>query len=277
MNDISENKAALNDRKKVKQYVESRYLNRLTSDVELQIYRSLWKLVFKLDNEVCEKNRIINLQVLEVIGKRNAGKLNELINGDQDYYSNIAPSGGRPISFLIFYLSQNDNLYKLLAEDAQIKIRHCIEKDRVGRTLGWFVKDDLDTHFDDILTWIEGDENPTFDEKQWDYLLEINDSEEWQELFCKLVGAYYACSRSYDQADTRFKRSIELHIHLFNLNSMRFTIERIETNSQTHRRGSALVDHPKVKKRILEIDLAFNFEKYPCFAKTAEDDEKEDV
>ena len=71
LDDISENKEALNTRTKVKQYIESRYLNRLTSNLELSMFRSLWKLVFKLQNEDCEKNRVINLQVLEVISNRN--------------------------------------------------------------------------------------------------------------------------------------------------------------------------------------------------------------
>ena len=97
LSDIRENSSALNTKKKVKQYVESRYLNRLTQSVELQIYRSLWKLVFKLDNEDCENNRKINLHVLEIIGTRNLSQLETAIRGEADYYSNVA-SEGNPIA-----------------------------------------------------------------------------------------------------------------------------------------------------------------------------------
>lgn len=274
LDDISENSAALNTRKKIKQYVESRYLNRLTSDVELQIYRSLWKLVFKLDNEECEKNRSINFEVLKVIGHRNIGRLNELIMGERDYYSNIAASG-EPVAFLVFYFAQNSELYELLTEDAKLKIRYCIDTNDVGKTLGWFVKKNLHAHFNDVLAWIEGDDHPTFLERQWDELFAINDSEEWQELFCKLMGAYYTCSTHFDQADTRFKTSIALYLHLFNIEALQFTIQKIEQNNQTYWRGLASIDHPIIKKRVLELHESFDFEQYPYFTKSAKADQEQ--
>jgi hypothetical protein len=43
LEDIAEAAPALNTREKVKRYVESRYLSRLKPEVELSIYRSLWK------------------------------------------------------------------------------------------------------------------------------------------------------------------------------------------------------------------------------------------
>ena len=66
LEDLAESADVLNDRKKVKKYIESRYLSRTTPSVEINIFRSLWKLVFKLDNDECEKNRKINLHALEV-------------------------------------------------------------------------------------------------------------------------------------------------------------------------------------------------------------------
>ena len=53
------------------------------------IYRTLWKLVFKLENQDCIKNRVINIQVLEVIGNRQHNNILEKIKGEVDYYSNI--------------------------------------------------------------------------------------------------------------------------------------------------------------------------------------------
>ncbi len=275
LEDVSENMAALNTQKKVKQYVESRYLNRLTPEVELQIYRSLWKLVFILDNEDCNKNRKINLQVLEVIGKRKIGRLHKLISEEKDYYSNIAAKGD-PVSYLVYYLSQNDGLYELLTEDAKLKIQHCIESDEVGKTLGWFIKENLEDHYNDVLEWIEGDDHPNFLEGQWEALLKINDSDEWQEKFCKLVGSYYSCSYNYNQADERFKNAIELYLHLFNIEAIRFTLLKIEENNQTYHRGGAIIDHLRIKERILDLEKSFSFEDYPHFARNVKEEEEED-
>ncbi|VVM25641.1 hypothetical protein BSPWISOXPB_7677 [uncultured Gammaproteobacteria bacterium] len=267
LDDISENSAALNTRRKVKQYVESRYLNRLTPQVELSIFRSLWKLVFKLSTFECEKNRLINLQTLEVINKRNIALVPETIAGEKDYFSNIA-SGGTPLSFLVYYLSQNSEFYNLLSEDCHLKIKHYISTESIGKTLGWFVKVDLNTHYNDLLEWIKSEKDLTFEEGQWDSLLAISDTVEWQKCFCKLIGAYYGVSYSFNQADTRFK-NVQQYLHLFNLEALKFILSEIENNDQTYIRGKSPFDHTKIKQRILEVSAeTFDFEPYPWFSHT---------
>ncbi len=269
--DIEENAEVLSTREKVQQYVVSRYLNRLKVDVELQIFRSLWKLIFKSTDPSCENNRAINLKVLEVISKRHLGRLKGLISGENDYYSNIA-SGGQPVSYLVFYLSENPELYELLHPAAKLKVQHCISIDKVGKAFGWFIKNNLEQHFNDLLAWIEGDDHPSFKKGLWDHLLTISDSPEWQTMFCKLVGAYYAASRDYDEADARFEVSLEPRLHLFSLDDLTFTLERIENNNQTYGREQALQDHPRLKGRVLELDENFDCEAYPSFAKSAKED-----
>lgn len=272
LSDVAENTEALNTAKKVKQYIESRYLNRLTPETELQIYRSLWKLVFKLENDNCDKHRKINLQVFEVIGRRNAGRLRLLVQGEQDYYSNIAGNGW-PLAYLVYYLSKNADLYELLSEDAKLKIQHCIETDDVGKTLGWFIKDSLSDHFNDLVEWIEGDDHPTFEAGQWNALLEINDSEEWQEMFCKSVATYYAVSKNFDQADNRFRQSLQPHLHLFSLNAINYLIPKIEKNNQVYWRSLASIDHPFIIKRARQLDAKFVVTQYPNFLRTVGDDD----
>jgi hypothetical protein len=271
--DVAENTEALNTYKKVKQYIESRYLRRLTPDVELQIYRSLWKVVFKLENVQCETHRKLNLHVIEIIGKRNAGQLKQLIEGEQDYFSNVAGNGW-PVVYLVFYLSKNHLLYELLSEDAKLKVKHCIETDNTGRSQGWFVKDSLESHFNDLIEWIEGADHPSFVEGQLRSLLEISDSSEWQAMFCKLVGAYYAASLTYDQADKRFKDDLQPWLHFFPAEAIEFLLPKIELNNQTYRRGMASHDHPKIINRIEELDADIDISVFREFAKTAKEDDE---
>lgn len=173
---------------------------------------------------------------------------------------------------MVFYLSKNSRLYNLLTEDAKLKVIHCVETDYIGKTLGWFVKENLEQHFNDVLAWIEGEEHPNFEEGQWKPLLEISDSEEWQEMFCKLVGAYYAMSHTYDQADSRFKSSVQLYLPLFNVAAIHFMLQKIETNNQTYRRSLSSVDHPKIKRKAVELDENFDFVPYPCFSQSVSED-----
>lgn len=265
LEDLAENSHALNSRKKVKRYLESRYLNRLTNDVELSIFKSLWKLVFRVVDEKCDKHRILNLQVLEVISKRKVANLANLIAGDKDYFSNIAPSGN-PLAYLVFFIASNPSIYDLFNEDAKLKIQHCIDTDKVGKTMGWFIKTNFEKHFDDLQKWVTGPEHPVFSEGQLDVLLSISDTDEWQECFCKLISTYYAASKNFNEADERFTNAIEVYLHLFNANSLKFMLENIEPNNQTYGRGRAGKDHALIKNRFVELlGTQFDYKPYPNF------------
>ncbi|MTJ02660.1 hypothetical protein [Idiomarina piscisalsi] len=265
LEDLSESSNVLNSRRKVKQYIESRYLSRTKPSVEINIFRSLWKLVFKLDNEDCEKNRMINLYALEVLSDRNSAAIPSEVEGDNDYYSNIS-STGNPLSYLVFYLSKNPQIYPLLSADARLKVDYCIDTDDVGKTMGWFKKEDLDTHGNDVEEWIRSGEHPTFTTSQFDALLEIADTEEWQERFCRIVTAYYSVSYSFDQADTRFQLSIPKYINLFDRDSLVHLVEQIEANGQCYGRGRAREDYEVIKSRIDEVfGDDFDYENVPSF------------
>jgi hypothetical protein len=263
--DLGESADVLHSREKVKKYVESRYLSRTTSSVEINIFRSLWKLVFKLDNEECEKNRRINLYVLEVLSNRNIASILNTVTGDNDYYSNIA-STGNPLSFLVFYLSKNPQIYPSLSDDARLKVDHCIHTDDTGKTVGWFIKTDIGTHGNDVEEWIKGDDHPTFTADQFDALLEISDTEEWQKKFCRIVTTYYSVSYSFDQADTRFQIAIPKYIALFDRDSLIYLAEQIENSGQCYARGRAKEDYVVIKARIDELfGDDFSYEKVPFF------------
>ncbi len=265
--DIAESSEVLNNRSKTKKYIESRYLTRTSPSVELNLFRSLWKFVFKLENDDCNKNRIINLYVLEVIANRNKANLSTAITGDLDYFSNIT-SSDIPLSYIVYFLSQYPELYPLLKEDARLKITHCIESNDVGKLMGWFTKSDLRSHASDIKEWINSDSRPSFSPQELDSLLEISDSDEWQEEFCKIVSHFYGSSGSYDQADSRFQVAIPKYIKLFERESLTYLAQQIENNSQCHDRGKARHDYVFIKEQLDEkFGDDFPYSEYEWFSR----------
>jgi len=270
---IAEAAPAINTRERVKRYLESRYLSKLKPEVELSIYRSLWKFVFKLDNEECTKNRVINLQTLEVIGNRNAESILNLIIGDKDYYSNVS-SSPLPLDYLVFYLSKNPKIYDLLNEDAKLKIKHNVKTTTTGKMYGWFLKENLEVHYKDILSLIENDINFNFREGELKFLLEIADTEEWQHLFCRILSSYYCASRSYNEADSRFQEAISPYLEVFDKEAIVFLIERIDKNDQIYRRLKAREENKEIKKKLFQLHgQEFDLNPYPYFKKTVMEDE----
>ena len=273
LENIAEAAPALNTREKVKRYVESRYLSRLKPEVQLSIYRSLWKLVFKLDDEKCRQNRVINLRTLEVIGNRKDESLLNQIKGEKDYYSDVS---SRPLTLdrLVIYLSKNPQFYDLLNEDAKLKIRHNVETTNNSKISGWFVKENLQVHYEDILSLIENDINFNFTEVELKFLFEIADTEEWQHLFCRILSSYYCASKRFDEANSRFQEAISPYLEFFDKEAIVFLIKRIEQNSQVYGRRKAKEEHKEIKEKLFQLHgQEFDLNPYPNFQRTVMEDE----
>jgi hypothetical protein len=273
LEDIAEAAPALKTRQKVKRYVESRYLSKLKPEVELSIYRSLWKLVFKLEDEDCIKNRVINLYTLEVIGNRKPESIFNQIKGEKDYYSNVS-SSPIPLDSLVIYLSQNHKIYDLLNDDAKLKIQHNVKTTNTSKICGWFVKENLEVHYKDILSLIENDLKFYFKEVELKLLFEIRDTEEWQHLFCRILSSYYCASLTYDKADSRFQEAISPYLEVFDKEAIVFLIERIEKNVLVYGRLKAREEHKEIKKKLFQLHgQEFDLNPYPYFKRTVMEDE----
>lgn len=273
LEDIAEAAPALKTTQKVKKYLESRYLSKLKPEAELSIYRSLWKLVFKLDDEKCRKNRVINLRTLEVIGNRKPESILNQIKGEKDYYSNVS-SSPIPLDSLVIYLSQNHKIYYLLNDDAKLKIQHNVKTTNTSKIFGWFVKKNLETHYQDILYLIENDINFNFTEGELNFLLKIPDTEEWQHLFCRILSSYYCASITFDEANSRFQQAISPYLKIFDKEAIVFLIKGIEQNYQVYKRRKAKEEHKEIKEKLFQLHgQEFDLNPYPNFKETVMQDE----
>jgi len=256
VSDLEMDKLLLTTDEKLKNYLNSRYFSHFSIEIELDIFRSLWKLIFLLENEVCSRNREINYRVIKIITVRNKDKIIEKIsnNSDQDYYSNIA-SNGEPLSYLISYLCKFDYLYTYFADHAKLKIQQHIHINPGSKLLGWFIKNNFETHIADIVNWIKK-ENHTISEKNWqnlEKLFKFHDIPEWESQFTKILAIYYGKSINYPMADERFTVAIEPYLELFTKDSLSILIQEIKENDQIRGRRRSTHDHSKVRKRVYEV------------------------
>ena len=265
LEDLSISELTITNYQKLKKYIENRFLDRMNEDIENSLYRTLWKLTFRLENEECDRNRTTNLTLINILTERYSSNIKSLISKERDYYSQIAKIG-QPLDFLIYYLSKNENFYNLLSDEAKIIIEEASKKTVVGKICGWFTRGNLDQHYHYLLKWIESDEFLILSEDSWRKILQLSDSQYWETNYAKLISAYYCASGSYDTANNRFQECILPNLKFFNQESALFLLEKIESNPQVYERWKASRDHIKIReyfKTFLSDD--FKFEKYPHF------------
>lgn len=264
--DLEQASGILIDDKKLKAYLESKYFSRFNPEVEKAVFKVLWKFVFRLTDEKCEKNRAINYSALTLLYSRNPGQFLAQIDADKDYFSTIATCGTALVC-LIDFLSRSATIYELLADHAKTAIQHVADNDVSSRCLAWFTAATLPEHAERLRAWIVGDAYPEIGRETWDALREISESPEWEKTVVRLASMYYVASASYDGSDRRFNDAIRPLLPKFDLDDCIELIRGIEQNGQTWERCGAYRDHRELRARVLEIDSNLDLAEYRVFNK----------
>lgn len=262
--DLEQASGILIDDKKLKAYLDSKYYSRFNPEVEKAVFKALWRFVFRLTDEKCEKNRLINYSALSLLYGRNPAQFQAQIAADRDYFSTIA-AGGTSLVYLVNFLSRSAPIYGLLADHAKTTIQHVADVEVSCRCLAWFRSPSLQEHAKQLQAWIEGDDSPQIARDTWDALRDISDSVEWEKAVVRLASTYYVASGSFDSGDNRFNEAIRPLLSAFGLDDCIELIKRIETNGQTWGRRAAYKDHRELRARALAIDPTFNAAQYAVF------------
>jgi hypothetical protein len=264
------------DRKKLKEYLESKYFPHFNPEVEKAVFRSLWKLVFRLADERCEKNRAINYSALSLLYDRNPAQFQAQIEADRGYFSAIA-TGGSPLVCLIRFLSRSAHIYNLLADHAKVSIQHTAEQEPSAHCLAWFLSDSLEKHAVLLGEWITGATYLQIDRETWASLEELSDSPEWGKAVIRLANKHYVASINYDIADRRFAEAIRPALGRYAIDDCIDLIEGIQGNNQTWGRGRANVDHRFLRARARELDPKFNYEQYEALKRLGNPDDDQGI
>ena len=262
--DLEQASGILIDDKKLKAYLESKYFSRFNPEVEKAVFKALWKFVFRLTDEQCEKNRTINYSALTLLYGRNPAQFRAQIDADRDYFSMIA-TGGSPLVCLIHFLSRSAGIYGSLADHAKTAIQHTAEQEISARCLAWFISGSLEEHAARLGEWIAGADYPQIDQGTWESLRDLSDSPEWAKASIRLANKYYVASGSYNAADQRFSEVIRPNLGQYAIDDCIDLIDGIQGNSQTWERGRARSDHRLLRARAVELDPAFDPTQFAVF------------
>lgn len=272
LEDLSETSKLLTTLDQVKRYIEDRYLNRLPLKVELKLFKLLWKLTFRLNNNKCEQNRITNCQILLILIERHSSEVYNLISKDQDYYSNISKEKNiRPA--IITYLSKiKNNIFLLLSQAAQITIKEMCTQDLLSALYGWFIYDNLTDYYQHIVEKIQNDSSYIIAKLHWKNIFEFSDSNEWENQVTQLITVYYCSSYDEDIINQRFNEGILPNLKYFNNKErVKFLLQNIEASPRVYERIQFKSEYSILRKHFEKIlPKDFDFTQYPNFNNQAQ-------
>lgn len=257
--DVANKKDILMDKVNLHRYLNSKYLQNLTKSTEVDIFRELWKIVFRLNNDSPKDNRKINYRLLCYLYERNSQGCNEKITGDKEYFSKIGD--GILVSFLIDFLAERDFLYSELTDEVHLKVEKRIEENLEARTVAWFLCANFKEHLMKVMT-NESDYTMASSPilrllkigKTKGYLIEVIEYSIWK----------YSHSRGYNYADNVFSYVLAPFLDDFSLEQLHDLCKNIEKNDQAYGRRRAIDDHKQLLKICLKkSDNDFKKDLYP--------------
>lgn len=240
LEDISSKKEDfLEDNEKFKKYIDKKYFERIPENMIISIFKDFWKLTFKVDNEDCNDNRKINLELLILIMQENKLKIMEDMKIDRDKYNNISDNESIAV-YLVEFIYYFPEVFNYLKEENRIAIGVIINNNNDYKAIAYFTSKNIEEH-------IKGLHAYNFKNRHTRELLEKKSKEEGLEylLFDQYIEAV-GNSSSYDAADSSFDILIRPNLNRMQQKQIEKLIENIDKNNQLYNRGKAKYDNNQI-------------------------------
>lgn len=267
--DLEEAKAYLeNNADTLKHYLESRFLSKMTQEVQLLVFRELWKFVFKLEDQNAQKNRNINFQTLDYLYRKNSSSSLEMIAEEPDYFSNISKNE-KTLSNLVKLLSHRSEIYKELNNSAKVLVDELVDKGKEGFYYSNFKHKSLDDFHNDLLSYLT-EEDGGIKSSDISHLFTLCESPEWQLKVRILANSYYGKSPSYAGAESRYEEFILPNLESYNKCEMLHLLGEINSNDQIYGRSYNKYINIRVKEvadKLLGAD--YDYSKFTKFLDAA--------
>lgn len=126
----------LNDKEGFKEYVEKKFLQRMTDAMYVKVFKSFWKFTFKIVNQECDENRTVNFHLLlHMIQQKSTILLDEMDRKPNDF--EIADNE-RTVYFAVAFLAYSTEIWRHLSEQSKTLLNDKISKNNFFRLVAWF-------------------------------------------------------------------------------------------------------------------------------------------
>lgn len=259
--DLSSVRDIIVDKRQLKQYIESKYLDRFNClDLEKHIFKTLWKFVFSSDNDDCNTNRKINYFCLKLLVDRHKETILSDFAQNNEYYANrIDCKKIEPLMCLFELFNEYPEFFDALPNAKQLEINATIDNDTSNdlNAFAIFRSTDVVKHiFENTMRCSH---------VHLKYFAEYLEIVAGHSVALNYYLRLYENSGCFNHADCRFDDFIEPHLDEFNEEQMKSLIESTNQNSQIYNRWKASSSNSKIKSRMLALNSNFDFSAYPNF------------
>lgn len=257
-------KTIIHDDNELESHLRSKYFDKLKGKALRQVFRALWKIVFKIRDQPSNDNRAINLKALLIMVKNNYDSVIEMMRDEQDYYSDVSMDNG---SELISLLNRFPRLNSEFADSLSIMSKNMIETNADLDMQAIFLSGNINDHIRKIIAGQNEDKYiNSFVTVQsiidvYNYAV-VGDQ---QDMGYSFLIHMFGKSSGYDMADIRFSTLIKPYLQEFNISQLIDIVQKVNTNQQISTRRQSRSDNRLIKARVDAVDSTFNYQAYQNF------------
>lgn len=246
------------DSKKFEKYLLKKYYERIPENMLVNVFKDIWKLTFKLDDDDCKENREINLKFLISTMKRFKMKILEDMKKENEKYNNISEDSDIIVNLveLMYYFPE---IYNYLNDQNKIVIDVATNKKKEYRIIAFYLYTNFEEQLKDIRVYhFENNHTKELFEKK------VQDDGYESILIDKYID-FLRNSSCYNAADSNFDRFIRPFIEKMQPTQIENVLGAINENNQVYGRGWAYHDNNDLIKKSKIDWTKINLENYKNF------------
>lgn len=262
--DLARNKDRFSNDIELKRFLNAKYFKNLRKETVFDIFKKLWKFVFKIDNEECNENREINFKCLEIVFDKHKEDLLVLIKDQESYFNGVLK--GVCMDYLIKFAFNSPKVYKSLSELSRTEIDYEIKQSIDYKFLSWFTYEGFPDFVENFLPELQKESSFYIKRETFQLVKSLFKDFDMKEELRDLCIIIFIKSGSFDSADYHFQSKIEPSLKDFSEKQFEKLIKGINENNQVYSRQQARYANRKIKDSSRGvISNEFNFSKYPMF------------
>lgn len=257
--DIENASQSFPDNKSLQDYITSKYLVKIDNErEEYDLFRKLWKFVFKNTDDKSKANREANQSILCLLYERNQHYFDQQITLDGAYYgASVALDDRACIKTFILFVNEHLSVLKAMPMDFQLKLKQKVDSLADLKAIAFCLSDDTLQHAKSV--------DKTIGSSIADYIfnyLTINVSRAEAINFAINL---YAHSYSYNLADDYYDNMIDSILFEMTEAQLVSLIECSDNNSQIYDRRKFYSSKCRIKEALYKKNPLFDYSPYTNF------------
>lgn len=257
-NDIAEHIDSFATLQELTNYVEAKYLSRINNKFEeYQLFKKLWPLVFRLEDERAESYREASYSVLSRLFERNQAFILSKFHEDADDYMHITIKNESCLEAFVKFSNEYRGVYQAMPNEFKQMLINELSSKKNIKAIAFCTSDNPIQHYQQHINDISI--------ASAKYIYNFLKKSESESIAIDFIIELYGTSSSFNRSDECFEEFIDPMLAQMSESQILEVIRLSNKNNQIYGRNKFSKSKNKIKEAMNKFDPNFDYSPYNHF------------